>query len=111
AEKTLEAIDALSDGDLTSHGREIHQVPCHPRIAHMLLYAKKAKQLGLATDIAAVLEERDPLPPDSGVDLNLRIEALRRFRSRGANIARIKKIEKIAAQYRKMFAIHPDNDP
>ncbi|GAA0877230.1 ATP-dependent helicase HrpB [Algoriphagus jejuensis] len=111
AEKTLEAIEALSDGNLTEHGREIHQVPCHPRIAHMLLYAKKAKQLGLATDIAAILEERDPLPQDSGVDLNLRIEALRRFRSRGVNLDRIKKIEKIAAQYRRMFSIQPVNDP
>jgi ATP-dependent helicase HrpB len=111
AEKILEAIDALTDGILTAHGREIHQVPCHPRIAHMLLYAKKVNQLGLATDIAAVLEERDPLPADSGVDLNLRIEALRRFRSRGASIARIKKIEKIAAQYRRMFSIEPTNDP
>jgi ATP-dependent helicase HrpB len=111
AEKILEAIDALTDGILTAHGREIHQVPCHPRIAHMLLYAKKVNQLGLATDIAAVLEERDPLPADSGVDLNLRIEALRRFRSRGASIARIKKIEKIAAQYRRMFSIDPTNDP
>jgi ATP-dependent helicase HrpB len=111
AEKILEAIDALTDGILTAHGREIHQVPCHPRIAHMLLYAKKVNQLGLATDIAAVLEERDPLPADSGVDLNLRIEALRRFRSRGASIARIKKIEKIAAQYKRMFSIDPTNDP
>jgi ATP-dependent helicase HrpB len=111
AEKTLEAIDALQAGVLKAHGREIHQLPCHPRIAHMLLYAKKVNQLGLATDIAAVLEERDPLPVDSGVDLNLRIEALRRFRSGGANLARIKKIEKIAAQYRRMFSIDPSNGP
>lgn len=111
AERTLEAIDAIVEGNLTDHGKEIHQVPCHPRIAHMLIFAKRMNQLGLATDIAAVLEERDPLPADSGVDLNLRIEALRRFRSRGVNMARIKKIEKIAAQYRKMFSVQPENDP
>lgn len=111
AEKTLEAIDAVVDGNLTEHGKEIHQVPSHPRIAHMLIFAKRMNQLGLATDIAAVLEERDPLPQDSGVDLNLRIEALRRFRSRGVNMARIKKIEKVAAQYRRMFGIQPENDP
>ncbi len=111
AEKTLEAIDAIAEGNLTEHGKEIHQVPCHPRIAHMLLFAKRMDQLGLATDIAAVLEERDPLPQDSGVDLNLRIEALRRFRSRGVNLARIKKIEKVASQYRRMFGIQPENEP
>ncbi|WP_111669758.1 ATP-dependent helicase HrpB [Algoriphagus litoralis] len=111
AEKTLESLDAIIDGNLTEHGKEIHQVPCHPRIAHMLIFAKRMNQLGLATDIAAVLEERDPLPQDSGVDLNLRIEALRRFRSRGVNMARIKKIEKVAAQYRRMFSVQPENDP
>ncbi|MDG1275709.1 MAG: ATP-dependent helicase C-terminal domain-containing protein, partial [Algoriphagus sp.] len=103
--------EAIQNGDLTAHGKEIHAVPCHPRIAHMLLFAKQHGQLGLGTDIAAILEERDPLPQDSGVDLNLRIEALRRFRSRGVSIARIKKIEKIAASYRRMFKIDPENSP
>ena len=111
AEKILEALEALVDGNLTPHGKEIHQLPCHPRIAHMLLYAKKANQLGLATDVAAILEERDPLPSESGVDLNLRIEALRRFRGRGTSLARVDKIEKVAAQYRRMFAIQPENGP
>ena len=109
AEKTLETIDAIVDGQLTSHGKEIHQLPCHPRIAHMLIFAKKLNQLGLGTDIAAILEERDPLPADSGVDLNLRIEALRRFRDRGASIARIKKIDKVASSYRRMFDIQAEN--
>ncbi len=109
AEKTLETIDAIQDGDLTPHGKEIHALPCHPRIAHMLLYAKQHDQLGLGTDIAAILEERDPLQ-DAGVDLNLRIEALRRFRSRGVSIARIKKIEKVAASYRRMFRIDEENN-
>jgi len=111
AEKTLETIDAIVDGQLTSHGKEIHQLPCHPRIAHMLIFAKKLNQLGLGTDIAAILEERDPLPADSGVDLNLRIEVLRRFRDRGASIARIKKIDKVASSYRRMFDIKPENTP
>ncbi len=111
AEKTLETIDAIVDGQLTSHGKEIHQLPCHPRIAHMLIFAKKLNQLGLGTDIASILEERDPLPADSGVDLNLRIEVLRSFRDRGASIARIKKIDKVASSYRRMFDIQPENTP
>lgn len=111
AEKTLETIEAISEGKLTSHGKEIHALPCHPRIAHMLLFARQHDQLGLGTDIAAVLEERDPLPQNSGVDLNLRIEALRRFRDRGVSMSRIKKIEKVAASYRRMFKIDPANTP
>jgi len=111
SEKVLEAIDAIEEGKLTDHGKEIHQLPVHPRIAHMLIYAKRMNQLVLATDIAAVLEERDPLPADAGVDLNLRIDALRKFRDRGVSMSRIKKIEKVAAQYRRLFNIQPENKP
>ncbi|TFV97700.1 ATP-dependent helicase HrpB [Algoriphagus kandeliae] len=109
SEKSLEELGALENGQITEHGKEIHQLPLHPRIAHMLLFAKKEGQLALATDIAAILEERDPLPQNSGVDINLRIEALRKYRERGVSIARIKKIEKVAAQYRKMFGIKAEN--
>ncbi len=111
SEKVLEAIDAIEEGKLTDHGKEIHQLPVHPRIAHMLIYAKRMNQLALATDIAAVLEERDPLSGDAGVDLNLRIDALRKFRDRGVSMSRIKKIEKVAAQYRRLFNIQPENKP
>lgn len=108
---TLESLDALESGKLTSHGLEIHKLPCHPRIAHLLLYAKENDLLPLATDVAAILEERDPLSKDSGVDLNLRIEALRRFRAHGVAIPRIKKIEKVAEMYRRMFKVNAENNP
>ncbi|MEB2784206.1 ATP-dependent helicase HrpB [Algoriphagus persicinus] len=111
AEKTLESIEAIVDGELTPHGKEVHKLPTHPRIGHMLINAEAIDQLGLATDIAAILDERDPLGPDAGVDLNLRIEALRRFRKLNVSIPRIKKIEKMAASYRRMFSIQPDNGP
>ena len=111
AEKVLEAIEGLDQGNLTSHGKELHQVPAHPRIAHMLLYAKKANLLPLATDIAAILEEKDPLASQSGVDLNLRIEGLRRFRGQVNGAFAYKKIDKVAGQYRKLFSVVPENSP
>jgi ATP-dependent helicase HrpB len=111
AEKVLEAIEGLDQGNLTSHGKELHQVPAHPRIAHMLLYAKKANLLPLATDIAAILEEKDPLASQSGVDLNLRIEGLRRFRGQVNGAFAYKKIDKVAGQYRKLFSVLPENSP
>jgi ATP-dependent helicase HrpB len=43
--------------------------------------------------------------------LNLRIEALRRYRKHDVAIPRIKKIEKMAGSYRRMFNIQPDNSP
>ena len=111
AEKVLEAIEGLDQGNLTSNGKELHQVPAHPRIAHMLLYAKKANLLPLATDIAAILEEKDPLASQSGVDLNLRIEGLRRFRGQVNGAFAYKKIDKVAGQYRKLFSVVPENSP
>jgi ATP-dependent helicase HrpB len=105
----LEQINAIEHGKITPHGRKIHQIPAHPRIAHMLIRAEELGKIGLATDIAAILEERDPLGPDSGVDINLRIEALRRARNENLSIRGINKIEKIAQQYRRFFNIKIDN--
>lgn len=111
ARDTLLQLDALENGKITLHGKQIHQLPCHPRIAHMLLMAKNNKRLPLATDLAAVLEERDPLDKDAGIDINLRIEALRRHRSQNRNGRNFDKIEKIAASYRKLLEIEAVNGP
>jgi ATP-dependent helicase HrpB len=108
ATDTLHQLNALENGRITEHGRALHALPMHPRLAHMLLSAKETSQLALATDIAAVLEERDPLPREAGIDLNLRLEALRRYRKEHGQ-GKLKKIEKIAAQYRRFFGIELDN--
>lgn len=110
ASETLQQLGALERGKITPHGKQIHQLACHPRIAHMLLLAKDTAGKQLATDIAALLEERDPLPRESGIDINLRIEALRRARTNGVG-NRFGRIEKIAASYRKMLSVEPDNGP
>jgi len=109
ASKLLHELDALEDDKITNHGKEIHRLPTHPRIGHMLIKAKEADQLALATDIAPLLEERDPLPPETGIDINLRIEALRRYRKEKAGTNRLARIEKIASQYRNMFKLEVDN--
>ena len=111
AQSTLESLEALETGKLTSHGKEVHRLPCHPRIAHLLLEAEKIGALALATDLAAILEERDPLPKEAGADINLRIEALRRYRKDGVAIPRIKRIDQVAGIYRKMMQVKENNDP
>lgn len=117
---TLTQIGALENGPsrasgtvlkITEHGRQVHQLACHPRIAHMLLLAETTSMKQLGCDIAGILEERDPLPKDSGIDLNLRIEALRRARSHNAFNNKFKRIEKNAASYRKLLNLEADNDP
>ncbi|MFK8038715.1 MAG: ATP-dependent helicase HrpB [Crocinitomicaceae bacterium] len=109
ATETLESLNAFEHGKITSHGKAMQALPCHPRIAHLLLIAKADGNLGLATDIAAILEEKDPLPKEAGIDINLRIEALRRLRKQEKLSGAFNKIEKVAKQYRQMFNIKPEN--
>lgn len=105
----LHDLEALENNRITEHGKQLHRLPTHPRIAHMLLKAQELNQLALATDIAPLLEERDPLPVETGIDINLRITALRRYRSEKAGSKRLARIEKVAAQYRSMFKLEVDN--
>src|SRR5690606_13901053 len=106
---TLHQLDALENGKITPHGKAIHQLPCHPRMAHMLLMAKENSRLPLATDLAAILEERDPLDKDAGIDINLRSETLRRHRKVNRKGRKFDKIEKIAASYRKLLDVEAQN--
>ena len=110
ASDVLHRIGALQDNKITAYGKEIHQVPSHPRIAHMLLCADSQKNLQLATDLAVILEERDPLPQEVGIDINLRVEALRRFRKGRDSNLRFKYIEKIARSYRELMNVSANND-
>lgn len=109
AQDLLQQLGAVEEDKLTPHGEQLRELPCHPRIAHMLLMAKEDGHLSLATDIAAILEERDPLPKDSGTDINLRIEKLRRHRSVNKQGRGFDKIEKIAHNYRRLFDIKEEN--
>ena len=109
ADELLHDLQALEHGQLTEHGKAIHQLPCHPRLAHLLLFAREEGLEALATDLAALLEERDPLPRDSGIDINLRIEALRRHRREKRNDRRMNTIAKVAQSYRQMLDISEDN--
>lgn len=110
AKELLSALGAIQGNKITGHGKQIHRLPLHPRLANMLITAQELGKLPLATDIAALLEERDPLDRSvAGADLNLRIEQFRRYRTEQRCERGWEKIEKIAAVYRKLFNIAPDN--
>lgn len=106
---TLHQIEALIENKITEHGKQIHQLACHPRIAHMLLLAETNEMKALACDIAGILEERDPLPKESGIDINLRIESLQRARENNTLNQKFKRIEKNSASYRKLLNIEVTN--
>jgi ATP-dependent helicase HrpB len=73
----LGALDA--SGHITPHGKQMAELPLHPRLSHMLLKAGPLHLTALACDIAALLSERDVLRGPSGLrnaDLRLRLDVL-----------------------------------
>jgi ATP-dependent helicase HrpB len=110
----LQQLDALDvDERITNRGKQMVQLPTHPRIAHMFLETKEEKALlSLATDLAALLEERDPLPKEISADINLRLSVLRKWRS-GERVwgdtKVLDRIERLAKSWRNEFRISSDN--
>ena len=111
----LEAIDAR--GRITAHGRALLRLGTHPRLAHLVERAAPGHR-GLACELAALIEARDPLRGEARFDddLRRRIEALRRWRrerrapaeaDRGALAA----IEQSAAQLRRRVQAGAEAEP
>ena len=109
AKALLESLGAITpEGKLTPHGKTLSALPCHPRIAQMLLRAQNPFQKALAADIAALLEEKDPLGEEAGTGLDLRLQALRQCRGRAGRWSRI---HQLSAQYSAMVRVQPENGP
>lgn len=87
ARDLLTRLGALSpEGTISAHGRSMAALPLHPRLAHMLLAAQDLGHGMLATELAALLAERDPFRstgPATDADIRLRIEALRGIEGSG----------------------------
>ncbi len=111
AMETLEQLGAIENNKITEHGKKLQSMACHPRMAHMLLLANDTSAQQLACDIAALLDERDPLGKEAGIDLSLRIEALRRFRNNQNVGHKMARIAKLAAYYRGLLNVPEDNSP
>ena len=107
--QALEALDAQQR--LTATGRRMAELPLHPRLAHLLLQGQALGWGGLACDLAALLEERDPLKREAGVDIELRWQALQALRREGragaarwaADVAVLQRCEQAARQYRRLL--------
>ncbi|MEK6748556.1 MAG: ATP-dependent helicase HrpB [Pseudomonadota bacterium] len=60
ARDLLVQLQALNDhGQITAHGRDMHRLGYHPRLAHMMLRGKELGVGYLACEVAALLNERD----------------------------------------------------
>lgn len=110
----LGAIDG--NGDITSLGKRMSTLPCHPRIARMIIGTSESHTTpsqsphlkSIACDIAAMLEEKDPMGDTAGTDLALRLSTLRRAR-RDKQPGKWKRIIQFAAEYRHMTHANEDN--
>lgn len=105
----LQLLNALDEQEkITPHGQKLAALPCHPRIAQMLVCAQTTALKALAADIAALLEERDPLAgTGNSADLSLRIATLRKHRRE--NKGGWERIIQSAEQYRKLAKVEEDN--
>ena len=110
ARELLHELEALENGKITEHGRAMAKLPCHPRIAHMLIMAEEQDQVALAADIASLLEERDPLGREAGSDINERIDVLRTHRREQRDNRKWGRLAKIAEQYRRLFNTPEENN-
>ena len=119
ARELLHELHALKDNQITPHGKKMLQLPTHPRLANMLiesvLFEKNnasARFIALACDIAALLEERDPLSKEAGTDISLRVESLRKYRNGervNANRQVLDRIERLSLSWRKLMHTEVDN--
>lgn len=109
AKHLLLSLQAISeDGSATLLGKEMAPLPCHPRIAKMILCSDTDAQKALACDMAALLEEKDPMNENADSDMTLRITMLRSQREK-KNLGRWARIAQIAQEYRKLLQVKEDN--
>ena len=111
----LRELDALTpDGRATPAGLKLLSLPTHPRLAHLLRGGADLGLGALAADIAALLEERDPLERSAGSNLGERLNALRRWRNRqpaGGDVAVLERVERLARNWRQALNAAMDNSP
>ncbi len=103
----LAELGALDEaGRITEAGRRMAALGAHPRLAAMMLAAETQHEAALAADIAALLEERDPLRagPEPPADIALRLAAIADG-DPAADRGALGRIRRVAAQYRRRLGL------
>jgi ATP-dependent helicase HrpB len=108
----LEKLGALdAEGRITQSGRQMAQLGAHPRLAAMMLAAGAPEEAALAAELAALLEERDPLRSTASADIGLRLAAIAHGAA-DADRGALSRIRQAASQYKKRLGTRaaPDGD-
>lgn len=106
----LDALDAA--GAITEVGRRMARLGTHPRLARMLLAARDEGEKALAADLAALLEERDPIRGrEAPSDVRLRLDLLHGGDHPGADRGAVQRIRRAAALHRRRLGVHGNTVP
>lgn len=91
----LEALDTA--GHVTAHGKKMLRLGIAPRLAHMVVRGRELGLGKLAAELAALLSERDLLPPGHGADIHDRLLVLRgEQEARGVDRGRLRLVREAA---------------
>ncbi|MBL6456624.1 ATP-dependent helicase HrpB [Belnapia sp. T6] len=112
--RDLDALDA--EGRITATGRRMARLGTHPRLARMLAAAEGEGEGALAADLAALLEERDPIRGrEAPSDVTLRLDLLHGGDHPNADRPTVQRIRRAAALHRRRLGLHggthPEGDP
>ncbi len=111
ARTLLTDLGAMTDETaITPLGQRMSAIGAHPRLAAMMLAAETLGQKALAADLAALLEERDPLRagPEAPADVTLRLDALAGHGGGQADRGAVQRIRQAARQYRGRLGLRGD---
>lgn len=110
AVQLLHSLGATTaDGRITQHGRAMAALPCHPRIAQMLLQAKGHPDLeGIACDVAALLED-GARNEDGSEDITALLQRLHHERMMGRSSKSWNRIILSSKQLRRLLNFRQDS--
>ena len=105
----LGALDAA--GHITLHGKQMAELPLHPRLSHMLIKAILLHLTGLACKVAALLSERDIVRRTAGrqnADLRFRLDILQgeagRLDSGIVDVMACQRVKQVATLWRQQLS-------
>ncbi len=93
----LGAISAKT-GQITPHGKLLHRLPVHPRLANAILFADAHGLRREALMIAAILSDRDPLLNPQTADLAERLAVLDKASAHPADRQTLFRIRQVVSQ-------------
>ncbi|MDB5381531.1 MAG: ATP-dependent helicase HrpB [Rhodospirillales bacterium] len=107
ARALLRDLDALDASDrITETGQRMARLGTHPRLARLMLEAQDSGEAALAADLAALLEERDPIRGrEAPSDIGLRLALLQGGDDPAVDRATLGRIRRASGLHRRRLGV------